>query len=149
MRYRVFGSNDSAVEHAPFLEHLRGLEFNVTVSLRGDDGGWFEANLFLQDEDEYVKLERFLASEEGVRAELHTWIAWVETIETPHQDRLIRQLVGTKQIFTVSPASDLDQHVREVCLAVCRYLARETDGIYQVDGQGFFTRDGDALAPET
>ena len=31
---------------------------------------------------------------------------------------------------------------------VCRFLARATDGIYQIDGQGFFAADGTLLVTE-
>jgi hypothetical protein len=148
MRYRVFGANDAAIEPAPFLEHLRGAGFDVTTSFRGDEHGWFEAEMHLAGEDEPIKLERFLASEEGVRHELHTWIAWLETIDSSHQDRLIRQLVGTKQIFILSLPDDIEQQLSELYVAVCRYLAQETGGIYQMDGHGFFQANGDLLLKE-
>src|SRR5260370_29355004 len=102
MRYRVFAAGDTAIEPAPFLEHLHDLGFDVSAAFRGDDHGWFEAELLLSGDDEPIKLERFLCGEEDVRTELHTWIAWVETIDSPHQDCLIRHLVGTTQIFTLS-----------------------------------------------
>jgi hypothetical protein len=149
MRYRVFGANDSAIEPAAFLEYLRGMGFDVSAAFRGDDHGWFDAELLLSGDDEPVKLERFLSGEEDVRTELHTWIAWLETIDSPHQDRLIRHLVGTKQIFTLSLSSTdgTADPRRDFCLTVCRYLAHHTEGIYQVDGQGLYT-DGELLLSE-
>ena len=45
------------------------------------------------------------------------------------------------------PASDtalLDRLGAEVC----QFLARQTDGVYQADGQGFFAPDGSLLLQE-
>jgi hypothetical protein len=150
MRYRIFGANDSPVEPGPFLEHLHGLGFDITTSFRGDERGWFEADMLLAGEDEPIKLERFLASEEGVCAELHSWIAWLETTDSPHQDRLIRHLVATRQVLTISApqTTETDDPQTELCRAACRYLASESDGVYQVDGQGLFAADGELLIPE-
>src|SRR2546429_9283414 len=96
MRYRVFGANDAAVEPVPLLEHLHGLGFDVATSFQGDERGWFEADMLLAGEDEPIKLERFLASGDDVRKELHTWVAWLETIEGPQQERRIRHLFGPR-----------------------------------------------------
>jgi hypothetical protein len=150
MRYRVFGVTDSPVEPAELLEYLHAGGFEAATSFRGDDRGWFEAELLLVGEDKPIKIERFLATEDGVRTELHTWIAWLETVATPHQDRLIRHFVGTRQVFTVSmsPTADTEHSRPKFCLTVCRYLARQTEGIYQVDGQGLFTTEGELLLPE-
>jgi hypothetical protein len=150
MRYRIFGANDSALEPAPFLQHLRDMGFDVTASFRADDQGWFEAELRLSGEDDPIKLERFLSGEEGVRTELHSWIAWLETIDSQHQDRLIRHLVGTKQILTIPLLStdDPEDPRADLGLAVCRYLAVQTEGVYQVDGQGLFAPDGTLLVRE-
>jgi hypothetical protein len=150
MRYRIFGANDSPVEPASFLEHLHGLGFDVSTSFRADKRGWFEADMLLADEDEPIKLERFLASEEGVRAEMHSWIAWLETTDSPHQDRLIRHLVATRQVVTIS-APEIEEPAdsrQSLCLAICRYLVSQTDGIYQADGQGLFSTDGELLLRE-
>lgn len=147
MRYRVFG-NDAAVEPAPLLEHLHTAGFEPTVSFRADARGWFEADMLLPGEDEAVKLERFLAAEEGVRTELHTWIAWLETRESPHQDRLIRLFVSAAQVFTLTLPDDTAGRQGKFCLTTCRYLAGRTRGVYQIDGQGLFATDGGLLVPE-
>jgi hypothetical protein len=149
MYYRVFGSNDSSVEPQAFLEYLHKQGFEVQTSFRGDAEGWFHADILLAGEDEPVKLERFLATEEGIRNELHTWIAWLETVDNPHQDRLIRHLVATRQVFILlqPPAEETSEPLVELCRIVCRYLARETEGIVQRD-EGFFSADDDLLVKE-
>jgi hypothetical protein len=149
MWYRVFGSNDASVEPAGLLEYLHGQGFAVRGNFRGDDQGWFAADV--QVEDQMVSLERYLATEEGIRADLNSWAAWLETVtENPHSRPLMQQVIGTRQLFTLhSPDDDPDEaEVRPLCLTLCRFLARETAGFYQVDNEGFFAADGTLLVKE-
>ena len=79
--YRVFGTADTEPQPAALLDHVRGCGSEITGHFRGDDQGWFAADLMGADEDSVVRLERFLANEEGIRAELNTWAAWLETAQ--------------------------------------------------------------------
>jgi hypothetical protein len=144
--YRVFGAADASVEPARLLEHLHGLGLEAAGHFKGDDRGWFRAELALPEDGGHVEVERYLADEEGVRDELNTWAAWLETHEdNPQHGRLMRHMIATRQVFTLQQE---DEEAGELCLAVCRYLARATEGVYQVDGRGFFSADGDLLVGE-
>ncbi len=147
MRYRIFAANDASVEPVQFLGHLVALGLRVTANFRGDRLGWYQADLVATDDQEPIKLERFLSSEEGLRNQLNTWAAWLETVpEHPQLDRVWRHLIGARQVFTLSPPPDYP--LAEICLPICHYLARQTEGIYQWDGQGFFAADGELLLKE-
>jgi hypothetical protein len=150
--YRVFGANDAPVDPAALLDHLHGLDYEVTGHFRGDEQGWFKADLVYPDADARLPLERFLATEEGIRAELNTWAAWLESTGDGHEPaRLMQHVIGTKQLFTLHcPDEDADAKlVDELCVALCRYLATETAGVYQIDGRGFFVASGKLLIAET
>ena len=44
-------------------------------------------------------------SEEGIRAELNTWAAWLETAgHNPNHSWLMGHMIQTRQIFTLEPA---------------------------------------------
>jgi hypothetical protein len=148
--YRVFGGNDAQPVPAALLEHLQSRGLPVTGRFRGDDQGWFSVKLGRTPDEILVQVERFLATEEGIRAELNTWAAWLETrAEHPEHERLMRDMIGTRQLFTIEiPEEDEVEENRELCLVLCGYLARETAGVYQVDGEGFFTTEGGLLLPE-
>jgi hypothetical protein len=144
--YRVFGTCEAPVEPAGLLEHLHGLGLEAAGRFRGDDLGWFHAELALPDDGGRVEVQRYLADEEGIRDELNTWAAWLETREdNPHHARLLRHMIGTRQVFTLQPEEDENE---ELCLAACRYLARRTDGVYQADGRGFCSAEGELLVEE-
>ena len=91
-----------------------------------------------------LQLERFLAEEEGIRAELNSWAAWLETRENaPEHVRLMERMIQTKQLFTLQSIEESAQAER-----LCRFLAEITLGVYQIDVRGFFAADGVLLVPE-
>src|SRR5262249_53383591 len=129
---------------AALLEHLQSLDSEILGHFRGDDQGWFAAELSISDAG-VVTLERFLSTEEDIRAELNTWAAWVEANATD-ATRLMQHLIATKQVFTVQVEDeDADE---AIFVSLCRHLARLTDGVYQIDGQGFFDVEGRLLVRE-
>ncbi len=140
----------SAPTTAALLEHLHGLGFAVSGHFRGDEQGWFRAEVVFPEADARVALDRFLASEEGIRHQLNTWAAWLESA-CPDQPRWLGHLIGSRQIFTLTcQDEDADSAmVQELCLSACRFLAQEAAGIYQIDGQGFFQADGSLIVRET
>jgi hypothetical protein len=146
MWFRVFGISDTEPAPAAILEHLHGLGFLVSGKFSGDDQGWFRAELADQIGRSQA-LERFLASEEGIRAELNNWAAWIETTgEEAVQGRLMQHMINTRQLFTMQPGNK--EGMEQQCLALCRFLAQATEGVYQVDERGFFDAEGMLLLPE-
>ncbi len=154
--FRVFGAADVViVDPAALLEHLRREGFPVAGHFHGDDLGWFRAELVYAEDAPPVVLERYLTKEDGIRAELNAWAAWLETAEdNPHHADLMARMIGTAQLFTlnqpVEDADDFDEAgaVEVLSLACCRYLALATDGVYQADHRGFFSAGGDLLVRE-
>jgi hypothetical protein len=151
MWFRVFGTNDARIEPAEMLEHLHGLGMEVTGHFRGDDLGWFAAELVVAAGETPLHLERFLSSEEGIRAELNSWAGWLETCDySPNHQKLMQHMVSTTQLFTLRRPIDHANEilVENVCLSSCRYLAQKTDGVFQIDDRGFFAADDTLLLQE-
>jgi hypothetical protein len=149
--FRVFGTNDAQPVPGALLEHLHERDLPVRGHFRGDDQGWFQAELVLPGATASVQLERFLATEDGIRDELNTWAAWLETAgDNPHHGRLMQHMVSTTQMFTLFRSEDQGAAtlLQQVCINVCQYLACATAGVYQVDNQGFFTPEGELLLQE-
>jgi hypothetical protein len=149
MYYRIFGTNDSPVEPAGVLQHLQNQGYALTAKFRGDGEGWFRVELGYPDADARIDVERYLGSEEGMRAHLNTWAAWLEEA-CPDEPRWLQHIISTTQVLTIeSFAHSVDEPlVHDVCQVLCRYFAHDTAGIYQVDGAGFFTADGTLIVPE-
>jgi hypothetical protein len=140
--YRVFGGNDKLPAPAAVLECLRALGAAVHGDFRGDDSGWYAAAIEVGDGRSF-SLERFLADEEGIRAELNGWAAWLETCgDGPPIVLLMERIVQSRQLFTLSGPDE------RLCIGLCRFLAEATTGLWQADGRGIFAADGTLLVPE-
>jgi hypothetical protein len=149
--YRVFGTSAVQPPPADLLEHLNASGLTVAGHFRGDDLGWFRAELVYAEDSPPLELQRYLAGEEGIRGELNTWAAWLETQEeNRHHGRLMGHMIGTQQLFTLAlPEDEIgDELAERVSLETCRFLAGRTDGVYQVDHGGFFAADGTLLVEE-
>src|SRR5262245_8837387 len=146
--YRVFGTGDSHPDPAALLGALRARGSDVTGHFRGDEQGWFAAELVLTAGGA-VAVECYLSGEEGIRHELNSWAAWLETAgEGPEPTRLMQHAISTTRLFTVHPAAETADGAEALCEAVCRVLTEATAGVYQADGRGFFGADGTLLVPE-
>ena len=147
--YRVFGRGETLVGPGAILEHLRGLSGAVTGRF-DDEANWVSAELSFADATP-LRLERFLATEEGIRDELNTWAAFLETCDySPNHAPLMERMIQTKQLLTLRrPIDHADEVlVERLCVGLCQFLARATDGVYQVDDEGFFAADGTLLLQE-
>jgi hypothetical protein len=64
----------------------------------------------------------------------------------------MQHIIGTTQLFTlewVNADNDATEPAAEaLAVHVCQFLARMTDGIYQVDRRGLFAADGTLLIAE-
>jgi hypothetical protein len=150
--YRVFGTRDAGIEPAALLSALSGhVGHQVTGRFRGDELGWFEGELGLRGTR--LELQRYLAAEDDLRDELNTWAAWLESQEDQAESpRLMRHMIATAQLFAFRLADRVAHEdaylIEELCTGLCQLLARATDGIYQLDGKGFFDADGMLLVAE-
>jgi hypothetical protein len=139
--YRVFGSNDAQPAPAAILECLQGPGHPVRGDFTGDEAGWYAAAIHCGDT--VLELERFLVTEEGIRGELNNWAAWLETCEhSPQHVPLMERVIQSRQLFTLRGPDE------RLCVALCRFLAEATEGVWQADDAGFFATDGTLLVPE-
>ena len=149
--FRVFGVSEVQPEPAAILEHLRGLGVEADGHFRGDDQGWFAADIGLVQGEAPLQLERFLSTEEGIRAELNTWAAWLETCDySPNSQKLMEDVVATKQLFTLRRPIDYSNEilVEKACVGVCQFLAKQNTGVYQVDNKGLFAANWTMMLQE-
>lgn len=151
MWYRVFGRSPTEVPPAAIAAHLHALGLAVEPHFAGDDLGWTAGELRLPGGDTPVFLDRYLASEDDLRDDLNAYAAELETCDySPHHTRLMEHVIQTRQLVTLrKPIAAADEILLErVLLEVCRFLAAGTDGVYQIDGTGWFAADGTLLLQE-
>jgi hypothetical protein len=148
MWYRVFCASDVAPSPESLLQTLNE-RAPVTGHFHGDEAGWFRAEIVVAGTT--LILERFLANEDGIRAELNCWAAHLESCgDGPVTIQLMERMIQTRQLFTLECPDERLQSVPVdgLCMALCRFLASSADGVYQIDARGFFAADGTLLAPD-
>src|SRR5207237_1102167 len=91
-----------------------------------------------------VNVEHFWAQEDDLRDDLNAWAAWLETVENnPHGAALMAHVIQTTQLFMIESSDHNEKQ-----LDLCCFLAGTTEGVFQIDGKGFFSKDGCLLVPE-
>lgn len=151
MWYRVFSLSDSPVSPAALVENLHSLALPAEPHFKGDDLGWTAGELVLPGGGTPVQLGRYLATEDDLRDDLNAHAAELETMDfSPNSPTLMRHVVQTKQLVTLrKPIDHADEATLErLCLEVVKFLAAHSDGVYQIDGQGWFAAEGALLLQE-
>jgi hypothetical protein len=149
--YRVFGS--ASLQPAPeeLLAEARSQGTLVVGTFHRDQQGWFQAELRLEGQESAVQVHCYAADEPDVRRELNTWAAWVESVtDDPLAGQLMARLIAARQVYTLHPdgMGNSTVLIEKLCTAVTRFLARQTEGIYQVDDEGLFDATGTLLVQE-
>lgn len=143
MWYRVFGTTLDPIEPATLLAHLHERGHAAHGDFRGDEQGWFSVELRTAA-GAAVQVQRYLASEEGIRDELNAWAAGIELIDTTHQTALMQHMIATRQLITLRAQSGAANET--LCRELCAWLARQTEGVWHEDRRGFFDAAGELLA---
>jgi hypothetical protein len=140
--HRVFARSDVEPDPAALLSVIGTGDGAVD----GGERGW--ERLVAPFVGAALIIERFWRDEEGIRPELQAWAAWIESCpENPHREPLMQHLIATQQVFTLR-RTDNPETPGDVLIRACQLLARTVDGVYQVDGMGFFDADGTLLLGE-
>jgi hypothetical protein len=146
MWYRIFGGSSTMPTREELREFLDFRYGAARCDFFADGSGWYRGEVGV--DEIALQLERFGAEEPGIRAELNSWAAWLETREQqPEHARLMEKVIQTKQLFTLRAEGDTSRGAG-ICLDLCRFLAEKTSGIYQIDGDGFFSAEGRLLVSE-
>jgi hypothetical protein len=148
---RVFGLSESEPVPAALAERLLAVGLQVEPHFRGDDLGWTAGELRVRGAGTPVMLQRYLTSEDDLRDDLNAHAAELETCDySPNNGKLMEHVIQSKQLITIrKPLDAADEVTLETVLEeACRFLAAATDGVYQIDGRGWFSATGELLLQE-
>lgn len=151
MWYRVFGRAETETPPAALAENLLTEGIIVEPHFKGDDLGWTGGELRLPGGGTPIYLERYLAYEDEIRQDLNAYAAELETCDySPNHRLLMEHAIQTRQLIVLRSPLDAANEVlaEQVLLAACRFLAAQTDGVYQIDGRGWFSAGGELLLQE-
>jgi hypothetical protein len=151
MWYRVFGKGESEPSAGALAASLHAEGLDVEPHFKGDDLGWTSGELRFPQGGTPILLERYLASEDEIRADLNAYAAELETCDySPNHRMLMEHAIQTKQLFVIRSPIEMPNEVlaERILLHTCQFLASQTDGIYQIDGRGWFAANGELLLQE-
>jgi hypothetical protein len=151
MWYRVFGKADTEPSPVALAKSLREEGLLVEPHFKGDDLGWTSGELRLPDGGTPIYLERYLASEDEIRNDLNAYAAMLETCDySPNHRLLMEHAIQTKQLMVIRSPLDIPNEVlaEKILIHTCRFLSSQTEGVYQIDGQGWFADNGELLLQE-
>lgn len=144
MWHRVFSSSAVEVPPSALAGHPRAAGLPVEPHFKGDDLGWTGGELRLPGGGAVV-LDRYLTAEDDLRPELNAFAADLEASGGEAAAGLMRHVIQTQQMVTLRVEGD-DGRLSAALEGLCRLLAAGTDGVYQIDGRGWFAADGKLLA---
>jgi hypothetical protein len=150
MWYRVFCRSAEELPPGDLLAKVRESGCPVEARFRWDNLGWTTAD-FVLGQGTPVFAERYLTDTDELRGELNTWAAYLETLDySPNSVPLMERVIQTKQVVTVrKPLAHPDEvGVEKLCETLCRTLAAAGDGVYQIEGVGWYAGDGTELVKE-
>jgi hypothetical protein len=150
MWYRVFGLSDTEPAPAALAEHLHARGLAVEPHFKGDDLGWTEGELRF-GAGSPVLLARYLTKEDDLRRDLNAYAAELETMDySPNSAPLMERVIQTRQLITLRKPVDVSDEVllEKVLEEAVQFLAAATDGVYQIDGRGWFAVAGELLVQE-
>jgi hypothetical protein len=150
MWYRVFCRSDAEVNPADLLAQVQRPGRPVVGDFRGDDLGWTAAEFSLGGGSP-VYAERYLAGEDDRREDLNTWAAWLEAQDhEPNHARLMEHVIQSRQLVTIRKPVDHpnESAVDDLCRGLCHTLAEAAEGVFQVEGDGWYSAAGERLLTE-
>ena len=142
---------ETEVPPSDLAGHLLARGLAVEPHFKGDDLGWTRGELILPGGHTSIVLERYLTEEDGIRDDLNAFAAELETMNySPNNVKLMERVIGTKQMIAIrKPIDHADEsRLDATVLATVQFLAAGTDGVYQVDGSGWFAADGTLILQE-
>ena len=144
---RVFGSLDQNPDPARLERATTELVPQARVHLKGDDLGWYHAEIRWGDGSPLI-IETFGQADPSVRNKLNKWAAKIETWDnSPNVPMLMEKVALAKQVITLRrPIDHRDElGLDRLMSGLAQHLALETDGVYEIDEARFFDKNGGLL----
>lgn len=149
LSFRVYGTNEAIPNVDEIIEFLEESEFEVTIeSDDEEEEEWNELFVYEASLDEPVSLYR-LTEEDGAEDEVETVLSHLT--ENGNGDESAKELRHTIEncmvIYGVDVPDEAEDDDNALVLSslIVQLLAQKCDGIYCVDGEGFFNDAGDLI----
>ena len=147
---RIFTLSEATPDPVVLAEMVASLLPGATCHFGADDRGWFRLEI-RPPAGGPIQIDRYHCEEEGIRRDLNTWAAWVETCDyCDDAPNLMERIIQSRQFFTVMRSLDTPDEagVERLCEGLCKHIAQALDGLWQADDAGLKAADGTLLLQE-
>ena len=148
---RVFCRSDAHLPVAAIVGELFARGFKPVPHFKGDDLGWTGGTLILPGNGSAIQVDRFLTDEDELRPDLNRFAAELETLDySPNHRPLMEWVIQTRQMVAFRrPIDHADEATLDrFCDALAQFVAAKLDGVYQMDGRGWYAADGTLMLEE-
>ena len=150
MWYRVFCRSGSRIAACGAARAVQQPGRPVGGNFKGDDLGWTSAE-FKLGAGTPVYAERYLTREDDIRDDLNTWAAYLETLDySPNNVSLMERVIQSRQLVTIRKPLDHpnESAIDDLCQSICQAIANAAEGVYQIEGDGWYSTTGELLLRE-
>ena len=148
---RVFCRSDANLPPADLVSVLIHQGFTLIPHFKGDDLGWTGGTLILPGGGSPVQIDRFLTDADELRPDLNRFAAELETLDySPNHRPLMEWVIQTRQMVAFRrPIDHADEATLDrLCDALAQTIAGRLEGVYQMDGRGWYSASGELLLEE-
>lgn len=144
---KVYGNADSFPSIEEIIDFLEESEFEITIETEDDDeDDWEELYVFESSLDCAIDVVRCDEDEE-IEEEVKNLLESMNG-STTEEAAVIRQTLENRAIvmgIELPEEAEDDDNALVMCSLLAQYLAQRCDGIYCVDGEGFFDETGELI----
>lgn len=150
---RVFGTSAICPKASELLEVCLRQGMEAESEVLGEDDDWEQVTFRSPGAAEGLMVERVGGGEFGaeeVAEEVRPVLQTFEGRDEPEAQQVLTKIRNTRQLFIVGipTGTPTQSPLRRVSVALAEYLARTTEGIYQIPDRGFFGPDGSLLVAD-
>lgn len=145
---RVFGTNQQTPRASEIQTSLLRCGMFVQSDVDGDDGSWEQVRLRHELASESVQLELLPPDDPELADEIEPILDWLsEQPGSPNAQVLRETLSRVSQVYIIGvpDSAQLGTPNGQMTILLARLLSRWSDGLYQVDNEGFYDRHGTLL----
>lgn len=141
--FRVFLLQEDGPKPSEIMGCLQDFLPEANGKFRTDEDGWFQLILTHPSVGELV-MDHFLTLEKGIRSEINTWAAW---LESKQQFDLMERIIQVKQILSFEVTPEMEDNALDTLVfkRIALNLAALAQGFVHIDGCGFLEPDGTLL----
>lgn len=145
---RIYATVDTCPSLEEIVDALEESEFEVTIETEDEeDDEWNDAMIYESSLDGPITLTRDDSGDYDEELEEYTKALGNGSGHEAEEGSLLHTLQNTVAIYGIEAPDEIgdEDNALLLCSIMAQILAQKTDGVYCVDGEGFFDETGELI----